>query len=215
MRSVPVRVREAHRRNACDPSSGKVRMRGINARINHRHRHVQTAQPAIVGIGHGIGGNTHPHPRQVVGRDALARRLHNLHAGQQRQRRPVRRRQHANHGPERRPIGGQHGAAELFDLRHRARGVIRKQAQRQGRAVRQRLLSHRGAQQRGIDLVIGLVREHRRGAGPPRHLRRARRGHPHQISVVRNVGNDLSPRGRQLRAEGGIQRGAGLYDVRA
>ena len=107
------------------------------------------------------------------------RRLHDLHAGQLRQRRPVRRGQHPHHRAERRAVAPDDFGAELLRsaLPSPPRPPRTSPASAPCRAAAAAV--HRQAEQRRLHLVIRLVRQHRlhqRTARPARPRRRPRRG---------------------------------------
>ena len=188
-------------------------MRRVNARIVDFHDHVLARQSEIICAGHRVRRHARRHARQVVGQFARVVLLDNLHAGQSRQRRPIRRRLHAHFHAERLAFLRQNGSAELFNLLDRRRRIVREQSKVQHRVRRQSYLVE--GEQRRLHLVIRLVGNHRLRQRIRGHHVRAARRNADEIRVVRDVGNDLRTRRIEHRAERRANRPVRLHDIRA
>ncbi len=184
--------------------------------VVHVYDHAVAGQPQVICFHQRIRCHAQAHPAQIIRRHPLAMPLHHLHARQPRQFRPTHdRRLNRQHRPERRPRLRQHLGPKLLQRFTRLHLRVREQHQVQPRPLRQRLFLHSHAQQRRLQLVVRLIRQHglRPRIGPQRV--RPRRRRPHQIRVIRNVGNNLGAHAFQRRAESLVHRPARLHDVTA
>ena len=186
-----------------------------NTRVIHLHDHVGAGEVQIIRQRHGSRGHTHRGARKIIGRHAPMRRFQQLHAGQLRQRQPVRRRLHADDRAERRAIRRHHDTAEFLNLFRRRRRAAAEQSECQKSSLGQRLLFHRQTEQRRLHLEIRIVGQHRLDERIAFQRRRARRRQLHEQRIVRNVRNCLRAHFCQRRAERPVNHAVRLHDVSA
>ena len=181
MCAVSIRVNQAQGVIAKHTNSagGEIRMRRVYARVVHFHRNIFAGKSKIVRASQSIRCHAHRHTREIICHHAPRGRLDDLHAGQLHQRQPVRRRLHPQNRPERRAILPHDLPAKFFNLRRRRRRTIVEQAERQHLRRRQRLLVHRLAKQRRLQLIIRFIRQHRLHERICREHVRRRRREPH------------------------------------
>jgi hypothetical protein len=191
-------------RKVCRHSTEQIGVRLVNSSIIHIDSNTSAPQSTEIWRGsQTVGRHGHSHAREIIGHSARQHSFNDLNARQSRQRHQCAfRRTHHQLPSERRTFLAQHHRFHPGQLTQHRLAFARKQQQIQSRVRGQRRLLDRNFQQRRIDLVIRLPRQHRLS----RRQRAQLPGHSfiraNQIGVIGNVGDDLSAGLLQRRTEG-------------
>jgi len=196
------------------PARGEIGVVRVHARVVDRHQHIRAVQVQIVGRGQRVHRDAQRHPRQVIRGHPRMGRLGKLHHRRLHQGGPVGGRQHPHHGAEGRLVMPNDLGPQCHELSFARCRIGREDPQRERRPGGQRLFLHRQPEQRGLQLVIRLVRQHRLHQRTARQLAGSARRHLHQISIVGNIGNHFRARRQQRAAKPRVNRAAGLHNVR-